>query len=94
MDNTIARGAVVVMDPHNGDILAMASRPNYFQSQLSRYLSDGNEYTNYLSSQPFINRSILSYPPGSVFKIVVAAAALDSGIYGWEQGFSVPDILK
>lgn len=94
MDNTIARGAVVVMDPHNGDILAMASRPNYFQSQLSRYLSDGNEYTNYLSSQPFINRSILSYPPGSVFKIVVAAAALDSGIVRLGTRFFCPGYIE
>jgi penicillin-binding protein 2 len=94
MDDTIARGAVIVMNPHNGDILAMASRPNYLQSQLSQYLSGGDNYSEYLSSQPFINRSILSYPPGSVFKIVTAAAALDSGIAGPGTRFFCPGYIE
>jgi peptidoglycan glycosyltransferase/penicillin-binding protein 2 len=79
MDTRIARGGVVVMDPRSGDILAMASRPNYLQVDLHRYLSDEEEYGDLLGAQPFINRAILSYPPGSVFKIVVAAAALETG---------------
>lgn len=78
MDRWITRGAVVVMDPHSGDILAMASRPNYLQEQLPLYLGQGEDYRDLLAGQPFINRGILSYPPGSVFKIVVAAAALET----------------
>ncbi len=88
MDERVKRGAVIVMDPQNGDILAMASRPNYLQADLSGYLKSMDEYTAFLETQPFINRSILSYPPGSVFKIVVAAAALESGNYSLGSKFT------
>ncbi len=79
MDSRVAKGAVTVMEPYSGDILAMASRPNYLQEQLPAYLSETEAYGGLLADQPFINRNILSYPPGSVFKIVVAAAALETG---------------
>ncbi len=87
IDERIKRGAVIVMDSQNGDILAMASRPNYFQTSLSDYLKRTDNYKAFLETQPFINRTILSYPPGSVFKIVVAAAALESGHYSLESKF-------
>ncbi|MBI3160686.1 MAG: penicillin-binding protein 2 [Chloroflexi bacterium] len=66
-------GTVVIMDPETGEILAMASTPRI----------DLNEYWNYQEvypgSTPF-NRSVSkSYEPGSVFKIITVAAALDSG---------------
>ncbi|MDO9533973.1 MAG: penicillin-binding protein 2 [Bacillota bacterium] len=94
MDSRIARGSVVVMDPRNGDILAMASRPNYKQSQLSVYMNDGERFDSFLNSQPFINRSILSYHPGSVFKIVVAAAAIESGQAWLGTRFNCPGHIQ
>jgi cell division protein FtsI/penicillin-binding protein 2 len=94
MDSRVARGAVVVMDPRSGDILAMASRPNYLQARLPLYLSDGEEYKGLLNAQPFINRSILSYSPGSVFKIVVAAAALDTGKAWLSKKFYCPGFIQ
>ena len=87
MDERVKRGAVIVMDSQNGDILAMASRPNYYQANLSEYLKRTDEYATFLENKPFINRTILSYPPGSIFKIVVAAAALESGNYSLESRF-------
>ncbi len=65
MDQYINRGAVVVMDPQNGDILAMASRPQ----------PDSNIDSSYL------NHNLENYHPASVFKLVVAAAALEKGYY-------------
>ncbi|MBS3780105.1 MAG: penicillin-binding protein 2 [Desulfovermiculus sp.] len=71
-------GAVVVMDPHSGQILALVSKPGF----------DNNLFVQGLSSQkwksllhdpnhPLQNRVIQSaYPPGSVFKLTVAACAL------------------
>ncbi|NMB34929.1 MAG: penicillin-binding protein 2 [Firmicutes bacterium] len=94
MDARLVRGAVVIMDPLNGDILAMASRPNYMQAELSRYLGDLERQEDFLKAQPFINRSILSYPPGSVFKTVVAAAALDSGTTGLGRKFYCPGYIR
>ena len=94
MDERLVKGAVVVMDPLNGDILAMASRPNYLQAELSRYLNAVKQQEDFFNSQPFINRSILGYPPGSIFKIVVAAAALDSGKVKLNQKFHCPGYIR
>ncbi|MGI6097056.1 MAG: peptidoglycan D,D-transpeptidase FtsI family protein [Dethiobacteria bacterium] len=66
-------GSAVVMEPQTGNILAMASRPDYDQNRIEDYLND-NE------GGPFNNRSTMAYEPGSIFKIVVAAAALEQGI--------------
>lgn len=75
-------GAVVVMDPRSGDVLAMVSTPAFPIDQFTgtidraawlRVVQDPNH--------PLLNRTIQSqYAPGSVFKIVVAAAGLQEGI--------------
>jgi penicillin-binding protein 2 len=63
-------GAVVVEDVSNGDILAMASYPDFAQNDIKSYLgSTGNE---------LFNRAVASYNLGSVFKIIVAAEAIES----------------
>lgn len=84
-------GAVVVMDAGNGDILAMASRPEY--SLDNPYATAGLDATAGRDSnaatpvtvseaayQSFVNHCLSMYQPGSVFKVVVAAAALEEGI--------------
>jgi penicillin-binding protein 2 len=70
MDRSIVKGAVVIMRPNSGEILAMASRPTFNANNLSQYLEQ--------SSAPLLNRAISAYQPGSVFKLVVAAAALEN----------------
>ena len=66
-------GAVIVMDPRNGEILAMATTPRM----------DLNDYINYFSlydNGSQYNRSIgMAYEPGSVLKVLTMAAALDTG---------------
>jgi len=79
MDRTIVKGAVVVMRPSTGEILAMASRPGFDANNLSRYLEQ--------SSAPLLNRAISAYQPGSVFKLVVAAAALENKTVGMNDVF-------
>ncbi len=69
MDRTIEKGAVVVMEPGSGDILAMGSRPRLDQTNL---MWEDND---------FINRCMQNYYPGSIFKIIVAAAALEKEKY-------------
>lgn len=75
-------GAVVVMDPRDGAIVAMASYPTY---DPVRFVGGvGQDYWDYLGDPgndfPLINRAVAaSYPPGSVFKVVTAAAALEYG---------------
>ncbi len=76
------RGTVVVLDPRNGDILAMASHPAYDPNLFTGGIRAGD--WNSLAGDrryPLQNRAIQSqYPPGSVFKLVTAAAALEAGV--------------
>jgi penicillin-binding protein 2 len=74
-------GAVVVMDPRNGDVLAMVSTPAF---EIDRFTGtiDRNAWLRVIQDpeHPLLNRTIQSqYAPGSVFKIVVAAAGLQEG---------------
>jgi len=74
-------GAVVVMDPRNGDVLAMVSTPAF---QIDRFTGaiDRESWLRVMKDPefPMLNRTIQSqYAPGSVFKIVVAAAGLQEG---------------
>ena len=64
--------AAVVIDVENGAIRACASRPIFNQNNIADFLDDG--------SSPLINRAFLPFSVGSVFKPVVAAAALESGV--------------
>lgn len=66
--NGAASGTIVVMDPKTGEVLAMATSPRM----------DPNQYWEY--KEDYFNRAVdLTYEPGSVFKVLTMAAALDSG---------------
>lgn len=72
------RAAAVVLDPRNGDILALASSPT-FDPKSIRSVTEMNRLTND-ADKPLLNRAVSGqYPPGSIFKPVVALAALESG---------------
>ena len=81
LDNAISKynadGAwAIAMDPNNGEILAISSRPNY----------DPNNYQNYTTEE--INRNYAiwaSYEPGSTFKIVTLAASVNEGTVDLEK---------
>lgn len=75
-------GAVVAMDPSNGAILAMVSKPDFDPSILSGVTpSELWARLNTDARKPLFNRATLTrYPPGSTFKMVLAAAALERGI--------------
>lgn len=75
LDERVKKGTVVVMEAASGDIVALASRPAYNPrpDQLDRYLIDSGEDT-------FVNHGTALYQPGSIFKLVIAAAALAEGI--------------
>ena len=68
----IERGAVVVMDAQTGEIRAAVSLPDYRQYNVAASLEAENS--------PLFNRLLAAYDVGSVFKPVVAAAALEAGI--------------
>jgi penicillin-binding protein 2 len=76
------RGAVVVMDVRNGDILAMASAPAYDPNNFVAGLTPDEVATlNDPKNTPQLNRAISgAYPPGSTFKIITAIACLETGL--------------
>ncbi|PJM74453.1 peptidoglycan D,D-transpeptidase FtsI family protein [Bifidobacterium simiarum] len=87
------QGAVVAMEPDTGRILAMVSTPSYDPNSLASHNTTqvNKAYSSLITDQsnPMLNRATSElYPPGSTFKIVVAAAALESGKY--DTNTSVP----
>jgi len=81
LDATGSPGAVVALDPRTGAVLVMASTPGYDPNSLSRpgvfRALNGAD-----SGAPLLDRSTQSaYAPGSTFKVLTAAAAIDSGNY-------------
>ncbi len=75
-------GTCVVMNVKTGEVLAMASYPNYNPQLFADGISTEN-WNNYMndSLKPLINKSIQnSYAPGSIFKMVSAISALESGV--------------
>ncbi|MFW5986346.1 MAG: stage V sporulation protein D [Halanaerobiales bacterium] len=76
----ISGGTVVVMDPRNGGILALANRPDY----------NPNNFFNY-SQKLWRNRAISdSFEPGSAFKIITTATALEEGVVNENDRFVDP----
>lgn len=74
-------GSCVVMNVNTGEILAMASYPNYNPADFIGGISTEN-WNNYNNdpAKPLMNKAMQnSYPPGSIFKMVTAIAGLESG---------------
>ena len=71
------RGAVVVLDPNNGDVLAMLSAPGFDANRFVPYISSTDWQTlSEAKDKPLLNRAVAGvYPPGSIFKPLVGLAA-------------------
>lgn len=75
------KGAAVILDPRNGDVLAIVSEPDYEPELFSKPLTPEiwSSLVNH-EQKPLYNRASLSlYPPGSTYKLVVVAAGLETG---------------
>lgn len=73
------KGAAVVVNVNSGEILAMASYPDYDPSLFYNGISN-EQYKSYNDQGAFLNRATQgSYPPGSIFKMVTAIAGIESG---------------
>ncbi|MGP4010417.1 peptidoglycan D,D-transpeptidase FtsI family protein [Streptomyces sp. 4N124] len=78
------KGAAVAIDPTTGKILAVVSTPSYDPTSLTDADTAGTAWKklNADSDKPLTNRALRQpLPPGSTFKLVVAAAALEDGLY-------------
>ncbi|MEU0986907.1 penicillin-binding protein 2 [Streptomyces sp. NPDC005953] len=77
------KGAAVAIDPKTGKILGMVSTPSYDPSTIAG-TNDGEQWRKLLADEdkPLVNRALRQpLAPGSTFKLVVAAAALEKGTY-------------
>jgi peptidoglycan glycosyltransferase len=92
-------GAVVAIDPTTGAILALASSPSFDPNLLSSHDAQAIQNTydglNADPKQPMLNRPLaMTLPPGSTFKLVTAAAALESGKYFADSELPGPKKIK
>ncbi|WP_045558534.1 peptidoglycan D,D-transpeptidase FtsI family protein [Streptomyces sp. FxanaA7] len=90
------KGAVAALDPKTGAILALASTPSYDPSTFAGISTKDSKTFSKLekdSDKPMLNRALReTYPPGSTFKVVTAAAALENGIVsGIDDKTKTPD---
>ena len=94
-------GAIVAIEPKTGKILAMVSKASFDPNQLSAHepasvIIDRYEALRTDPSKPLVNRAISGdlYHPGSVFKIIMTAAALSGGDFTPESEFPNPGTLQ
>ncbi len=72
MDRHIKKGAAIILDCHSGEIKASVSRPDYNENNIVEYLTS--------TEGELVNRAFTGQTVGSVFKIVLAACALEAGM--------------
>lgn len=85
------KGAVVALDPKTGQILALASSPSFNPNSIEQKWKEISTD----SSKPLLNRAVLGlYPPGSTFKMITAAAALEYRVATVTSIFEGPPELK
>jgi len=78
-------GAVVVMDAHSGEVLAIASYPNFDPNIFTDSRENWRWKMLERENHPFMNRALAIYPPGSIFKVITLTAALEEGIADPEE---------
>ena len=96
LEKSVKRGALVEIDPNNGDILAMASwptiNPNAFIPTIS---PEAFKALNDDPNIPLLPRAFRSsYPPGSVFKVPIGIAALQERVIAIDDEFSCPPAME
>ena len=84
-------GAVVAIEPKSGRVRVMASKPTYDPNRIPFDIDQLNR--NELESPLFDRATQGQYPPGSTFKVVTAAAGLESGVITPDTTFAAPSPL-
>ncbi len=93
------KGAVVALDPKTGAILALVTSPTFDPNLLAVHdgttLNNNDRRLSTDPNKPLLDRGTeLTYPPGSTFKLITAAAALSSGKYTPDTQIPAPNQLK
>jgi peptidoglycan glycosyltransferase len=93
------KGAVVALNPKTGAILALVTSPSFDPNLLAVHdgttLNNNDRTLNADPAKPLLDRATeLTYPPGSTFKLITAAAALSSGKYTPDTQIDAPNVLQ
>lgn len=73
------QGAIVALDPRDGAVLAMVSRPAFNPNLFSKRLTASAWKSLHGKDHPFVNRALRGFPPASTFKIITTTAGIESG---------------
>ncbi|HEX4140263.1 MAG TPA: penicillin-binding transpeptidase domain-containing protein [Candidatus Methylacidiphilales bacterium] len=91
----VGRAAAIVMNPQNGDVLAMASVPSYDPNKFIPKIQPKDwDALNNDPTAPMFNRVLHAYAPGSTYKIMVALAGLKSGNVTTQTIFNCPGAIQ
>ncbi|MEV2278934.1 penicillin-binding protein 2 [Nocardiopsis sp. NPDC049922] len=94
------QGAAVALDPNTGAVLGAVSAPSYDANDVASVTDRDTAVNNFVElendpDQPLLNRAFNElYPPGSTFKVVTAAAAIESQGATPESTIEAPDVLE
>jgi len=88
------RGAVVVLNPNNGEVLAMASHPTFDPDMFAGPLEHGKWNSLDMSGKPFLNRAISAFDGGSIFKVVVLTSVLEQHVFSPDAVFHCPGFFQ
>ncbi|MDY6784155.1 MAG: penicillin-binding protein 2 [Cyanobacteriota bacterium] len=75
------KGAVVALNPQNGEVMAMVSYPTFDPNIFSGRITPNTWKELQGEGNPFVNRAMRGFPPASTFKMVTATAGMESGKY-------------
>ena len=87
-------GAAIALDVETGEVLTLASHPNFDLNDLSPYIPQ-NTFNKINEAGAWLNRSVqLSYPPGSTFKLITAIAGLKAGLIDESTTVNCPGVYR
>ena len=75
----LRQGAIVALDPRNGAVLAMVSRPAFDPNIFTKRIAPAQWKSLQSKDHPFVNRALRGFPPASTFKIITTTAGIESG---------------
>ena len=90
LQSTGTNSAAIAVNPNTGEVLAIASYPTFDPNIFTKHLST-YEWKNLLARKALLNRAILSYVPGSIWKPVTLLSALDAMVIYPHQKFKVTE---
>lgn len=92
LEDTMASGAALAVNPKTGEVLALASYPSFDPNIFTKPISVST-WNNLVANKVFLNRALLAYPPGSIWKPITLIAALDAMVVDPNEKIMVSEAI-